>query len=283
MCQQLHSRLLKSPTILAYQRPTLYYAYVKDFKNLEETVLEKAKGLGGQVSLYVKFLNSEEIIKLNEKTQYWAAGLIMLPVVCEVYRFAKEKGFDLNKKVKIKSVNSVRGSGVIKLLDSGDEFTVLDLINLTIDLNDNTAMNELVDIIGWESVDRYMKKLGLHNTTYRHKLMITENRGPNLTTAEDVASLLEMLYSGTVAGAKKIVDIMKEQQDRAKIPLLLPNEIETATKSGSLEKAMHDVGIVFSAKNPFIFAFLADDQENKRATNNVLSESVKLCYDYSLL
>ena len=256
---------------------------MKNFKALEKELIGNVGKLGGSASVYVKYLNSNEIIKLNEKTQYWAAGLIMLPVICELYRFAKETNLDFIKRLKINATNSVRGAGVIKLLDASDEFTVGDLINLTIDLNDNTAMNELVDIVGWENVGKYMVKLGLSDTVFKHKLMITQGRGPNLTTAEDMCRLLEMLYRGNIPGARRILDIMKEQQDRAKIPLLLPNEIETATKSGSLEKAMHDIGIVFSPKNPFIFTFLSDDQENKRETNNILSEAVKLCYEYSLL
>ena len=150
-----------------------------------------------------------------------------------------------------------------------------------LDISDNAGTNEIVDIIGWENVEKYMHQLGLLNTTFRHKMMIKAGRGPNFTTAQDITMLLEKLYNNEIPGATQILTILKQQQDRRRIPLLLPNDIEISNKTGSLEKAVHDAGIIYT-KNPFIFVFLSDDQEDKILTNEVLSNCAKLCFDYSI-
>ena len=56
--------------------------------------------------------------------------------------------------------------------------------------------------------------------------------------------------------------------------------IDISYKNGSLEQAVHEIGLIRS-KNPFIFCFYSDDQNDKRATSEVLSRCAKLCFDYS--
>lgn len=254
--------------------------YKMRFDELENLIDEQLLALSGDVSLYVKFLKTNETVKFNENQQIWAASVIKIPIVCEFYRQVEEKRIDLSSKVIIKDTNRVEGSGVAKLLHKELQYTYNDLVTLMLAVSDNSATNEIVDLIGWENVEKYMHQLKLTDTTYRHKMMITAGRGPNLTTASDVTLLLEMLYKKTIPGSHQIINILKKQQDRTRIPLYLPNDIEIAHKTGSLEYAMHDVGIIFT-KNDFIFSFLSDDQVNKRLTNEVLSSIAKFCFEYA--
>ena len=94
----------------------------------------------------------------------------------------------LNQKVTVKEENIVRGSGIVHLLDKNLELTYLDLVKLMIIVSDNAAANEIVDAVGWESVEKYMNDLGLNNTTFRHKMRIKAGRGPNFTTSEDMTN-----------------------------------------------------------------------------------------------
>ena len=249
--------------------------------NLNKQIDIQLKKLGGDVALMVKFLNTKKEIKVNRDFQFWAASVIKIPISCEFFRQVNEGKIKPETKTKIKAENRVEGSGVFKLLNKDDEFTYLDLVTLMLDISDNAGTNEIVDIIGWENVEKYMHQLGLLNTTFRHKMMIKAGRGPNFTTAQDITMLLEKLYNNEIPGAAQILSILKQQQDRRRIPLLLPNDIEISNKTGSLEKAVHDAGIIYS-KNPFIFVFLSDDQEDKILTNEVLSNCAKLCFDYSI-
>ena len=82
-------------------------------------------------------------------------------------------------------------------------------------------------------------------------------------------------------GSKEVLELMQEQVDRTRIPLYIPNDVKISYKNGSLQQAMHEVGIVYS-KNPFIFCFFSDDQKNKRKTNEVLSKCAKDCFNYSI-
>jgi beta-lactamase class A len=250
---------------------------LEDLSTQLNTEIQK---LPGQTALTVQFLNSSETININETTQFWAASVIKILIACEFFNQANLEKIDLKHKTLIHNENLVQGSGIIKLLDPSDELTYLDLVKLMLTISDNTATNELVDLLGWENIDLYARNLNLTNTTFKHKMMIKAGRGPNLSTTADINQLLLKLYKNQLPGSQQLLTILKEQQDRRRIPLLLPNDVEIANKTGSLERAVHDAGIVF-AKNPFIFVFFSDDQEDKLLTVDVIAKCAKYCFDFA--
>lgn len=110
-------------------------------------------------------------------------------------------------------------------------------------------------------------------------MMIAAGRGPNLTTAEDMGKLLEMLHNNKLGGSKQLLRVMNEVTLRTRIPAKIPNDIKIPHKEGSLKEAVHDVGIVYG-ENTFIFYFLSDDQKDKEKTHAVLSSLAKECFYY---
>ncbi len=245
---------------------------------IEQIIHEQLNLLTGEVALKVKFLNTNDEISINPDKQFWAASVIKVPIACTFYKEVESGELKLEERNRINDDNYVLGSGIVKLLDKTTRLTNKDLITLMLTVSDNSAANQLVDLIGAQSVETYMKELGLNNTTFRHKMMIPAGKGPNLTTAGDMCLLLEKMYKNEIFGSKEILEIMQEQLDRTRIPLYLPNDIKVAHKNGSLPQALHEVGIVY-AKNPFIFCFFSDNQKDKRKTNEVLSQCAKLCFE----
>ncbi|RJR26469.1 serine hydrolase [candidate division WWE3 bacterium] len=250
------------------------------FKKLIETLKNELNQLEGHVALKVKFLNTGDIFEHNPDLQLWAASVIKVPIACEFFRQVSESKFDPQTRIMVSEDNFVDAAGVIKHLSRDIQYPAIDLVKLMLIVSDNSATNQIIDLVGWESIEKYTQELGLRDTTFRHKMMIKAGRGPNLTTANDMTSLLEMLYNHKLSGSQEILDYMNEQLDRTRIALYLPNDIKVPRKYGSLPEAMHEVGVVYS-KSPFIFSFLSDDQKDKRMTNEILSKCAKYCFDYS--
>jgi len=250
------------------------------FDDLVKTLSNKLSELEGAVGLYVKFINSNTEYKFNENKQFWAASVIKIPIALTFFNKIESTDTKLAERLTIADDNYIDGSGVTKLLDKGIQFTYKDLITLMLVVSDNTATNQIVDFIGWESVGSYMNELELFNTKFQHKMMIKAGRGPNLTTPMNIGILLEKMYKKELPGSDEILKIMTEQLDRTRIPLYIPNDVKISYKNGSLPQALHEVGIVY-AKKPFIFCFLSDDQKDKKLTNEILSKCAKDCFEYS--
>jgi hypothetical protein len=74
--------------------------------------------------------------------------------------------------------------------------------------------------------------------------------------------LLEWLEQGKVVNAavsKDILDIMKMQHEREGIARHAPEEVEIASKHGSLDALRSDVGIVYTPAGPIAMAITVDD------------------------
>lgn len=250
-----------------------------EFSELEKEVRSLIDTLGGNVGLYIKFLNDNRVIEHNPNKQIWAASVIKILISTTAYKLLNSNKLP-EKTYPIQTGNRVDGSGISKLLDNKTVFTTRDLIVLTMTISDNSATNQLIDVVGRDEIDSQIDEIGLQNTEFKHKMMIKEGKGPNLTTASDISKLLEMLYKKDLPGSEDLLEIMNHANITDRIMAFIPNDVRVAHKTGSLQYALHDVGIVYSA-NPFIFCFLSDDQKDKEKTRKVLSECAKLCFDYS--
>lgn len=248
-------------------------------EHIKNLLISEVSSLDGDVALYVKFLNTNQEVAINETSQFWAASLVKVFIASYFYDQVNQNKIDPNIWITVKKENNVLGSGIAHLLDSETKYLISDLVVLMLTLSDNSATNEIIDLLGFENIENYILKIGLKNTTLKHKLLIPAGKGPNLTTAQDMGFLLELLYKSKLPYSDKILNIMNEAKDRDRIPLLIPNEIKIPHKYGSLPEAMHDIGIIY-AKEPFIFVFLSDNQKDKLKTNKILSECAKICFDF---
>ncbi|MCA9750398.1 MAG: serine hydrolase [Romboutsia sp.] len=250
------------------------------FNELEDKLIKLINILPGDVGVYIKFLETGETFVFEENKQFWAASVIKLPIVCCFFENVSKNLVSLNDLTLIKEENYVKGTGIVHLLDHAREYSHMDLVKLMIILSDNAATNEIIDLLGWETINSWIQSQGLVSSSLKHKMMITAGRGPNLTTASDISIILENLYYNKYPFSEDIINILNEVKLRDRIPVFLPNDIVVAHKTGSLPQAVQDVGIVYS-KNSFILSFLSDDQTNKMETRITIAKIAKTCFDYS--
>jgi beta-lactamase class A len=130
-----------------------------------------------------------------------------------------------------------------------------------------------------------MARLGLSSTKLQRKMQdrtAWEENRENLSTPDDQARLLELLYRGEILSVKsreeidRILTIPKPGQLRK----LLPEGTKVAHKTGTLSGVVVDVGIVYLKDRPFIVSamgnWLADAGEAERA----ISEIALVAYHY---
>ena len=84
----------------------------------------------------------------------------------------------------------------------------------------------------------------------------------NLTTAQDMARLMELLYRGELLDQEisaYIIDMMKKQLDTSMMRLYIPDQTVIAHKTGELDCLSHEAGIVYHEKGDYIFVVLIWD------------------------
>lgn len=109
----------------------------------------------------------------------------------------------------------------------------------------------------------------------------------NMTTPREMGTLLELVVRPTLADAtagagggplpadacRLMLDIMRRQQVRDRLPLLLPPGVEMAHKTGSIARVSNDAGILYAPAGPCVVAVFAsslgDDLKGRLAIAQV--------------
>lgn len=233
----------------------------------------------GEVAIAVKHLKTGESFAHRADEPMPTASLIKLPVMVEVYQQARDGKLKLTDPITLTKADKVPGSGILTThFSEGATFPLVDAVRLMIAFSDNTATNLVIDKIGLPTTAARMETLGLPNTKLHSKSFKRETSvfpersvkfGLGSTTADEMIRLLELLHAEKLVSpeaSKAMLEHLKQCDDKDKFPRLLPAGTVIAHKTGSVNDARTDAGIIFSASGPIVLCVLTAKNEDKSWT-----------------
>jgi beta-lactamase class A len=255
-------------------------------ERFETEVTEIAARVDGVLGVTILDLATGDRISVSGGMVFTQASAIKLPILVTLMRQVEAGEQSLEEVVTLAASDVVPGSGVLQQLTPGKvSLSLRDVATLMVTVSDNTATNMVIDRVGMAKVDAEMARLGLSSTKLQRKMQdrtAWEENRENLSTPDDQARLLELLYRGEILSVKsreeidRILTIPKPGQLRK----LLPEGTKVAHKTGTLSGVVVDVGIVYLKDRPFIVSamgnWLADASEAERA----ISEIALVAYHY---
>lgn len=207
---------------------------------LDDMMAAAKSAAGGKWSVHIKNLNSK-IYTERDDSPMRAASLIKLYIMGAVY-----EQYDS-----------------LAQINSSD--TLNNLLNIMITVSDNDAANQLVTMLGngdsaagRQTVTEFCEEHGYSNTSMGRMLLEESPTGENYTSVGDCAAFLETIYLKEFDHWEDMLNLLKSQQRRTKIPAKIPDGVEIANKTGELTGVENDVAIVFGEKNPYIICFMTD-------------------------
>ena len=232
----------------------------------------------GRVAVGVEHLENGQKFLHHESDIFPTASLIKFPVLIELYRQADQQTADLDKRLTLRAEDKVPGSGILTPhFSAGDTLTLRDAARLMIAFSDNTATNLVLDQIGIGSTGETMRKLGCPNTRIHHKVYLrdktsidrerSERYGLGSTTAAEMLSLLGKLHRHELVSreaSEAMLAHLKTCEDKQKFPRYLPDGMEVAFKTGSLDDIRTSAGILYSRGGPVAVCVLTADNEDRR-------------------
>ena len=251
---------------------------VSDLENLGMDTLEPQlesmlSSYDGEWSVYVKNLDTDEVISINNKPMY-SASLIKAFVMAKTYA-----DMDLVLENQAEKMKAEPDSPAV-------QEKVYDLLWNMITVSDNESCNELgrlqdekSDFLkGAESVNEYLEKEGYDDTSYQSTLH--PSRSPvltlgehNTTTAEDCGLLLERIYKGecvSAAASEDMLELLLNQKNTTKIPSGIAADVTVANKTGETDTNQHDMAIVYGPKTTYILCVMSEGFKNAdQAVENI--------------
>ena len=267
--------------------------------SLESRLAPLAAAHHGKVAIAVKHLQSGESYFLHADEPMPTASLIKLAVMAEVYCQANEKKIQLDDMVCLQKADMVPGSGILtQHFSPGAMFPLRDAVRLMIVYSDNTATNLVLDHVGIRSVNARMEAFKLPNTKINAKVFRgsttsvaperTKQFGLGSTTAREMISLIELIQAGKIASpaaCPEMLGHMKKCDDKDKFTRFLPPGVVVAHKTGSVNEARTDAGILYLKPGPVAICVLTAQNEDKtwkpnNAGNLLCAKVAKEVYDY---
>jgi len=239
----------------------------------------------GRWGIVIKNKSTEETLAINPDMVFPAASMIKVPIMYTIMKQVVAGKIDLDASLVVTNDVRVGGAGILQELRPGITMTVRELVTLMIILSDNTATNMLIALVGMDAVNATMADVGLTSTVLRRQMMDFDAAWAgkeNHTCASDMALLFGIIESSQDLPQQYsalMLDILKRQQVRDKLPFYLPEETVLAHKTGTLAGVEHDGGILFLPTGSYIICiFTADLTVNYQGLQLVASIG-KIIYD----
>jgi len=233
----------------------------------------------GRYSFYFEDLKSGFIYGYNEHVKMTSAGCMKLPVVMAVFKDIEEGKLNLEDKVLLTSEDRVGGSGILKELNSR-EYTVDELIIVSLVVSDNTATQKLVSMLGFDELESKFKEMRLKNTTMNDM----PGSPINLTTSYDLSLCWKILKDEqylTKEHSRYIIGLLKGDNSSKKTAFYLDENLKDkiASKAGDLPGVENDTTLIEIQKGDFIFTIMSADLPNSVYGMVSLAKSGKMIWD----
>ena len=225
----------------------------EDLKSKIENYINN-NSAGGSWSVYVKNLSSGETVNINSNQRMISASIIKLFVMASAYEEISN-----NRITETSTLNS----------------NISAMITYSSNESTNSVINSLPNKMN--TVNNYNSNNGYSNTSLNRYL--GGSRTPeNYTSAQDVGNLLEKIYRGEISRSNDMLNLLKNQQVRHKIPAGISGNVVVANKTGELSDVENDSAIVYSGGD-YIIVVLSNGVNNTSKAQETVKGVSSIVYN----
>lgn len=265
-------------------------------EKLRANIIDSTSSIEGTYAVAFIDLQSGEQLLINEQENYHAASTMKTPVMIEVYKQSSEGKFEMTDSISvINEFKSIVDGSIYSMdidEDSGDSLynylekkrTVYQLVYEMITVSSNLATNLLIDMVDAKNVTETMRSLGANDIQVLRgveDIKAYQRDLSNTTTAYDLAIIFKALAEKRFESSDEMLEILLDQKHNDIIPVLLPEDVKVAHKTGWITGVRHDSGIVFLPDGrKYVLVLLSKEVEDDEAGLRVQQNISKMIYDY---
>lgn len=267
-------------------------------KELERRLKLISDGANGTVGLSVVHIETGKQISINGKSRLPLYSVFKLPLAIAVLKDVEENRLGLDQQIHVTPADTVPGAPEnTALWQKPVDYTVAQLIDVSISRSDNTSTDKLLELVGGPlKVTERLRSLGFQDLDIHQTVTeFAETRAnPNTGSAEDLANLLAQLHQGKILQPTQLnllIGVMQRTTTGLKrLRGDLPAGTLVADKTGSGErdpttqvpKATNDVGIIWlpAGRGHLAMAVLVSKSKlTQAAQEKLIAELARASYD----
>ena len=191
-------------------------------------------------------LDTGDFASWNDTQPSIAASTIKVPVLVAFFQEVDAGRIRLDEPLVMKKELVASEAGVMQYKPVGTKFSALETVTQMIVISDNTATNLAIDRLGGAAkLNARFKQWGLEQTVINN--LLPDLGGTNTVSARDMAMLFGLLHRGELVSLRsrdRLLAILRNTKSRGLLPNPLRSGATIAHKTGTLAKALGDVGMV---------------------------------------
>lgn len=270
-----------------------------DMGALEDSIKQEMAGFNGMGSIFVMDLESGEELGINADVALSGLSVVKIAILLETYRAMDfEPNSDQAKLIAETAVHSGNFSANL-LLDvvAGQDNAYLGVDILTESMQ-RLGLNNTFIVTPYEEPNRPGKSTRV--TEANSRVDVTTFPDPTMqTTAEDMGTLLSMIYHCALGGGtllvvypdeitpaecQAIIDVLAENEEGNLIRFGVPEGVTVSHKHGWAGNTHGDAGIVYSPDGDYIIVEYLTDPDSDWLVHDtsfpILREISRTVYNY---
>lgn len=205
---------------------------------------------GMRLSLAARHLGTGSTLDHDAERSVTAASTIKTLILTAVARALDAGTLALDTEIAVRDEWRIGGTGVVNWLHRGITLPVEDHAWLMIAISDNTSSNALIETLGIETIQQLATELGvpsLHLGRRFYGYLPKGETNINTVTARGLTDLLTAIWRDEAASPERCAWMRKlhaDQQHRDRLPRHLPDGVDYAGKTGTVNGISHDIGVI---------------------------------------
>lgn len=232
---------------------------------LLDTINEKnAAGVVDTVSVYFRAYGHGKWLNINEKELYAPASMLKVPIMITYYKAAESEPNILKQLLLYRDPNNYNDGQnypASEQLQTGQLYSVDDLIRRMIVYSDNNTLHALEGALSAEAIGEVYIELGLQTPPAPTPEQV------NFITVKDYAYFFRALYNSTLLSrtmSERALQLLTETTFKEGIAATVPADVKVAHKFGErtlghlnpVQRELHDCGIVYHPETPYLLCVM---------------------------
>lgn len=221
-----------------------------------------------QYSIYICYPEENRSEYIYQSDSMRSASMIKVFILGAAMEKIRDNQLTLNQTITLHAHDKVGGAGVLTGYADGSELSLDTVLRLMITESDNTATNLMIDLLGMEEINNYIRRNGYSDTILQRKMMDTAAVAAgreNYTSVTDLGCFFRALYDRNCVSHEldeRMLEYLKGQTDTECFPTALPNAT-IAHKTGELVGLYDDGGIIYMPNRTFIMVGMTENYSSR--------------------
>ena len=238
---------------------------------LERRIDAELCGLDAKMCVYADDLHGH-VVERGADDEFESASTIKIYILGCLYAQAEAGKASLDAELTYEARHFVDGSGLIRSLGEGARLRARDVATLMIVVSDNIATNMLIDYLGLDTINAFIRSIGCTHTKL-HRSLRRDNWSEKLgtITPRDMGRFFALLAKGELV-SPQASDAMRNVFRQQHYNTMLthdfpqfyldceetgePELIWVASKSGSMNACRNDGGIIHTPYGEYVIVLM---------------------------